>query len=263
MDYRLADDTMEHIILLLLRLAVDSSLTADPTVYSELQCVIELVLDPRSFEGTDPKEAIHRVCSTFYETVDDVCLQSRIAGHIIPSSPWLAEVRCRLAVSFLLEDPSPLHEPPQTLLDLNRITELLARDRRFQVKRFQGKADYDWRELIALTALLNIAIDVSALELNYRGDRTEDDFNADIDKLASQLKTMYCSIQVSGASHMTLALAKGDLEALHYRILYSIRSKPPPKKTLFESHVNDNQDIRRMLSKYSTRGDGNTGIPLR
>lgn len=58
MDYRLADDTMEHIILLLLRLAVDSSLTADPTVYSELQCVIELVLDPRSFEGTDPKEAV-------------------------------------------------------------------------------------------------------------------------------------------------------------------------------------------------------------
>lgn len=166
-------------------------------------------------------------------------------------------------MSFLLQSPDPLAEPPETLLDLNRITDLLAHNKRFQVKRFQGKSEYDWRELIALAALLNIVIDSSALELNYRGDRTEKDFNADIDKLASQIKTIYCSIQVSGASHMTLTLARGDLEALHYRIIYSIRSKPPPKKTLFESHVNDNEDIRNMWSKYVTKDAGDAGIPIR
>lgn len=137
------------------------------------------------------------MCSTFYNTVDDVCIQSRIGSHILPSSPWLAQLRCRLAISFLLQSSDPLSEPPETLLDLNRITNLLARDKRFQVKRFQGKADYDWRELMALAALLSIVIDSSALEVNYRGDRTEKDFNADIDKLAGQIKNIYCSIQVS------------------------------------------------------------------
>ncbi|CAI7617305.1 unnamed protein product [Penicillium bialowiezense] len=259
----LAEDTREHIIFLLLRLAVDSSLTADPEVSSELQWAIDAALDPETFLQTDPNDVLHRVCSTFYNTVDDVCIQSRIGSHILPSSPWLAQLRCRLAMSFLLQRPDPLAEPPETLLDLNRITDLLAHNKRFQVKRFQGKSEYDWRELIALAALLNIVIDSSALELNYRGERTEKDFNADIDKLASQIKTIYCSIQVSGASHMTLTLARGDLEALHYRIIYSIRSKPPPKKTLFESHVNDNEDIRNMWSKYVTKDAGDAGIPIR
>ncbi|CAG8008054.1 unnamed protein product [Penicillium olsonii] len=259
----LAEDTREHVIFLLLRLAVDSSLTADPTVSSELQWTLDSVFDPNGATETDHKAMLHRVCSAFFETVDDVCIQSRVTGHILPSSPWLAQLRCRLAFSFLLESSKPLDEPTETLLDLNRITELLANNRRFQVKRFQGKADYDWRELIALTSLLSVAIDASVLEINYRETRTEEDFNAEIDKLASQLKTIYCSIQVSGASHMTLTLAKGDLEALHYRILYSTRSKPPGKKTLFESHANDNMDIRSMLSKYTARADGDTGLPIR
>ncbi|KAJ5325909.1 hypothetical protein MYU51_001031 [Penicillium brevicompactum] len=259
----LAEDTREHVILLLLRMAVDSSLTADPVVSSELQWTIDAVLDPETFSQTDPNDALRRVCSTFYNTVDDVCIQSRIGSHILPSSPWLAQLRCRLAISFLLQSSDPLSETPETLLDLNRITNLLAHDERFQVKRFQGKADYDWRELMALAALLSIVIDSSALEVNYRRNRTEKDFNADIDKLASQIKNIYCSIQVSGASHMTLTLARGDLEALHYRILYSVRSKPPQKKTLFESHVNDNEDIRNMWNKYVTKDAGDTGIPIR
>lgn len=140
---------------------------------------------------------------------------------------------------------------------------MLSDDKRFQVRLFQGKADYDWRELIALTALLGFAIDLSALQLNYKGADAENNFNADIDKLASQIKTIFSSIQVSGASHMTLTLAKGDLEALHYRILYSIRSKPPPKKTLFESHAPANGDIRNMFSKYTAKDFGDTEIPIR
>jgi hypothetical protein len=189
---------------------------------------------------------------------------------MLPTSLGIALLRGRLAISFLLESPEPLVEPPGTLLDLQRITDLLTHNERFQVKRFQGKFDYDWRELIALTALLNIAIDSSVLDLNYRESRSEQDFNADLDKLANQIKILYCSIQVSGASHMTLTLAKGDLEALHYRILYSVRSKPPPKKTLFTSYAKEDGDIRSIFSKYNTKtsdGDGSnagrTGIPIR
>ncbi|KAJ5860115.1 uncharacterized protein N7529_007425 [Penicillium soppii] len=265
----LADDTKEQIILLLLRLTLDVSLTTDSVISSELQWAICDVLDPAN-SRSHANNLSHRVCTTFYNTVQDVCLQSRMCHHMLPTSLGIALLRGRLAISFLLESPEPLVEPPGTLLDLQRITDLLTHNERFQVKRFQGKFDYDWRELIALTALLNIAIDSSVLDLNYRESRSEQDFNADLDKLANQIKILYCSIQVSGASHMTLTLAKGDLEALHYRILYSVRSKPPPKKTLFTSYAKEDGDIRSIFSKYNTKtsdGDGSnagrTGIPIR
>lgn len=194
--------------------------------------------------------------------------------HILPTSPWFALIRCRLAVAFLLRSPSPLAEPPEKLLDIKRITLLLLRDERFKVKRFKGIADYDWRELTSLTALLNVVIDSSALELNFSSTQTEKDYDGAIDRLAAQIKTIFCSIQDSGASHVTRTVAKSELEALHYRIVYSVRSKPPPKTTIFESHVKERDgNIRNHFSNFAAiaarkqpqeaRDNGDTEIPIR
>lgn len=177
--------------------------------------------------------------------------------HILPTSPWFALIRCRLAVAFLLQSPSPLTEPPEKLLDIKRITLLLLRDERFQVKRFKGIADYDWRELTSLTSLLNVAIDSSALELNFSSTQTEKDYDVAIDRLAAQIKMIFCSIQDSGASHVTRTVAKSELEALHYRIVYSVRSKPPPKTTIFESHVKGRDgNIRSHFSNFAAIAAG-------
>ncbi|KAJ5171029.1 uncharacterized protein N7500_003812 [Penicillium coprophilum] len=251
-----AEDTQEQVVLLLLRLTLDVSLTADSMVSSELQWTINAVLDPENFHETSAKDSLRRVCATFYATIQDVCIQSQIVHHILPTSPWFALIRCRLAVAFLLRSPDPLTEPPEKLLDIKRITLLLLRDERFQVKRFKGIADYDWRELTSLTALLNVAIDSSALELNY-STQTEKDYNAAIDRLAAQIKMIFCSIQDSGASHVTRTVAKSELEALHYRIVYSVRSKPPPKTTIFKSHVQERDgNIRSHFSNFAALAAG-------
>lgn len=200
---------------------------------------------------------MRRICATFYATIHDVCIQSQIVHHILPTSPWFALIRCRLAVAFLLQSPSPLTEPSEKLLDIKRITLLLLRDERFQVKRFKGIADYDWRELTSLTSLLNVAIDSSALELNFSSTQTEKDYDVAIDRLAAQIKMIFCSIQDSGASHVTRTVAKSELEALHYRIVYSVRSKPPPKTTIFESHVKGRDgNIRSHFSNFAAIAAG-------
>ncbi|CAI7649655.1 unnamed protein product [Penicillium glandicola] len=278
-----AEDTQEQVVLLLLRLTLDVSLTADSMVSSELQWTINAVLDPENFHEASAKDSLHRVCATFYTTVHDVCIQSQVVHHILPTSPWFALIRCRLAVAFLLQSANPLTEPPEKLLDIKRITLLLLRNERFQVKRFKGIADYDWRELTSLTALLNVAIDSSALELNFSSTETEKDYNAAIDRLAAQIKMIFCSIQDSGASHVTRTVAKSELEALHYRIVYSVRSKPPPKTTIFESHVKEKDgNIRSHFSNFAAiaarmqypetgqetnpsgdAGNGDTEIPIR
>ncbi|KAJ5824788.1 hypothetical protein N7447_007128 [Penicillium robsamsonii] len=252
-----AEDTQERVVLLLLRLTLDVSLTANSMVSSELQWTINAVLDPENFYETSAKDSLRRVCATFHATVHDACIQSQIVHHILPTSPWFALIRCRLAVAFLLQSPDPLTEPPEKLLDIKRITLLLLSDKRFQVKRFKGIADHDWRELTSLTALLNVAIDSSALELNFSSTQTEKDYDAAIDRLAAQIKMIFCSIQDSGASHVTRTVAKSELEALHYRIVYSVRSKPPPKTTIFESHVKErNGNIRSHFSNFAALAAG-------
>ncbi|KAJ5965035.1 uncharacterized protein N7479_004911 [Penicillium vulpinum] len=252
-----AEDTQEQVVLLLLRLTLDVSLTADSTVSSELQWTINAVLDPENFQETSAEDSLRRVCANFYNTVHDVCIQSQIVHHILPTSPWFALIRCRLAVAFLLPSPDPLTEPLERLLDIKRITLLLLRDERFQVERFKGIADYDWRELTSLTALLNVAIDSSALEVNFSSTQNEEDYNAAIDRLAAQIKKIFCSIQDSGASHVTRTVAKSELEALHYRIVYSVRSKPPPKTTIFESHVKQRDgNIRSHFSNFAAIAAG-------
>ncbi|KAJ5213802.1 hypothetical protein N7449_000971 [Penicillium cf. viridicatum] len=260
----LAEDTQEQVVLMLLRLTLDVSLTADAMVSSELQWTINAVLDPENFHETSGEDSLRRVCATFHATIHDVCIQSQIVHHILPTSPWFALIRCRLAVAFLLQSPSPLTEPPGKLLDIKRITLLLLRDERFQVKRFKGIADYDWRELTSLTSLLNVAIDSSALELNFNSTQTEKDYDFAIDRLAAQIKMIFCSIQDSGASHVTRTVAKSELEALHYRIVYSVRSKPPPKTTIFESHVKERDgNIRSHFSNFAAIAAGKQNLETR
>lgn len=229
---------------------------------------------------------MQRICTTLYETVGDAHFQSRILRHILPTSSWIALLRCRLAVAFLTQDPSPLTEPPEKVLDLKRLTMLLIRDERFQMKAYKGKGDYDYGQLSAITMLLNVAVDSSLLDLKYNDAECENDFNAAIDKLAAQIKRIFSSIEDSGASHLKRMLAKEALEALHYRIVYSVRSRPPPKKNLFKTYAQENGHIRNffqarlnqqyessespgpkadaeMLEPTATKHDGDTKMPIR
>ena len=55
---RLAEDTQERVVLLLLRLTLDLSLTADFMISSELQWTINAVLDPDNFTDTNAEDMV-------------------------------------------------------------------------------------------------------------------------------------------------------------------------------------------------------------
>lgn len=55
---RLAEDTQEQVVLMLLRLTLDVSLTADAMVSSELQWTINAVLDPENFHETSGEDSV-------------------------------------------------------------------------------------------------------------------------------------------------------------------------------------------------------------
>lgn len=196
-----------------------------------------------------------------YGTVKHAQFQSRILQHILPTSTWISLLRYRLATAFLLHTSSPLTEPPEGVLDLKRLTVFLIRDERFHLKSYKAKGDYDYGELTALAMLLDIVINSSLYDLSLIQGSTENKFNAAIDKLATQVKKIFSSIEDTGASHLKRMLAKEALEALHYRVVYSVRSKPPPKKSLFKTFARDNGNIRSIFnSKIAINSTDDGGI---
>jgi hypothetical protein len=53
------------------------------------------------------------------------------------------------------------------------------------------------------------------------------------------ISLLYMWLENGSFRHVTRTVAKSELEALHYRVVYSVRSKPPPKTTIFEALQTD------------------------
>jgi hypothetical protein len=118
---------------------------------------------------------------------------------------------------------------------LKRIT-LQLHDERFDVNRHKASKGpkFDFWELAALTSVLDAAIDSVAGRDGFPDKKTEAQFNQEVDVLADRIKAIFTSIQDSGASHLKRTEAKEGLQALHYRLIYGVRTKPRPKKAWFE-----------------------------
>lgn len=181
----------------------------------------------------------------------DPVFQSRILTHILPTSDGIALFRCRLAIAFLVRSPAPLTERPEEVLDLKRITGVL-RDKRFDAKMYKGKQDveFDYDELAAVTTFLNVAINPRTDRYPSAAQQTDAEFNEDVDVLAERIKKIFSSIVDTGASHLKRTQVKEGLEALHYRIIYSVRTKPPPKKGFFEAYGNGAWDGAARSSSF-------------
>jgi hypothetical protein len=172
--------------------------------------------------------------------------------HILPTSNWISLLRYRLAMAFLLKSPEPLTETPEAVLDLKRLTLFLAQDERFHKQLRNPRKEYDYSELAAITLLLDIVVNSASYALRSERADSAKELDATVDKLAAQIKKIFSLIQDSGASHLKRMLAKEALEALHYRVLYAVRSKPPPKKTLFK-HYGSEQKNGSILNLFKSR----------
>ncbi|KAL4890711.1 hypothetical protein BDV59DRAFT_204184 [Aspergillus ambiguus] len=255
-----ATDTRKHILSLLFRLTLDISLTSNVTICSGIERAISAILDSISRDDDSADDCKQQLCMPAYDTIKDPVFQSRMIRHILPTSSWIADLRARLALAFLTGDAEPLNDTADTMTCMRRITEVL-KDRRFNMKRYKGKAeaDYDYGELAATTTLLNVVIDSGWSGLDFPSKDAERDFNTEVDTLADRIKKIFTSIEDSGASHLKRTLAKEGLEALHYRIVYSVRSKPRPKKSLFGPREERQPSVHTWFSTVP----GGTRIPFR
>jgi hypothetical protein len=133
---------------------------------------------------------------------------------------------------------------PYESLDLSEVTEQLKK------ARFMINRQTDYSDLGAVMSILNIAIDNG---LSIKHDVTdaggEVDFNREVDALTARIKQIWGSINDAGAAFMSRSYAKEVMEGLRMRLELTIRTKPKPKLSIFET---EEPDEDRVLLKQTT-----------
>lgn len=120
----------------------------------------------------------------------------------------------------------------------------------------------DYGELAAAIGILSIAIDCGDPPSSPCATEKERGFNRDIDVLSFKIKSMFADIVDTGASHMARTEAKEVLEAFQYRLSYGVRTKPPPKKSLFGDSTVEDAAKRQMMETFVEKGTQNTSFAL-
>ncbi|EED19375.1 hypothetical protein TSTA_026810 [Talaromyces stipitatus ATCC 10500] len=217
-------DTKEHTLYVLFRLTLDTTISYNDMVIASLEATMDYLL--QSIPQENFGNLVQPIARTLFRTVKDVTFQSKLLNHILPSIRQIAILRCRLAMAFLTKDESCLDDLNEQIIPLSRIIDHLRATRLdAQLHKARLDSDYDYTEIKAITTLLNIVIDTGRTIQVFPDKEAERQFNADVDSLAEQVKRIFSAMEDSGASHLKRTEAKQSLEALQYRIIYSIRTK--------------------------------------
>lgn len=136
------------------------------------------------------------------------------------------EVRRRLAISFLFNDPSLGRQSPETVFTVRSIIDRLGED------DFNITSQTDFAELKAMIIILDIAVDDgSPPESNNPEDNQK--FNQDVDELATKLREIWRKINDSGMK-ITRTEAKSVVEWVQQRLSNTVRTRKKAKQSIFD-----------------------------
>lgn len=167
----------------------------------------------------------------------------------------LRQLRQRLAVSFFFDTTSLAREPPHSGIIIREAAERLQKDD-FKINR---KTDYG--ELKARVQLLDIALGDGGFTSCEDDADHEKSFNADVDHLAQQLKSLWASIKDSGAVYLSRTEAKSAIDSAQKRLTYQIRTKPPPKESIFDLPGRKEEVVTQKQKDFMDKFIGNLKKP--
>ncbi len=255
---------------LVCRLAIDAELMSDGRVSVKVEEILESLLNL-----SDPDMRSHifeRMIADVGHHLKDATLQAHLLGHILPVSPAAIRARLILAQTFFLgaesrKDGSCLPETGY----LEILTQHVSKSLFFSPKRHRDPKNMDYTALRALTHVLDVAVAYAGRPANFESRTDEVAFNKSVDRMAEAVRTTLVSIIDTGASHLSRTEAKAALQSLYWRLLYSVRTEPRPKKNIFDprtGQLRDTMDFRseersknllqRFLKKEEIRMEGGT-----
>lgn len=220
---------LEHGLCVLARLTMDSTLHLAADLIEALFDTFASLVEALPSSGWD--ESASRTIKVINGYTSHASFQIRLLEQLPAHSPRTHLFRSNLAATCFLDDVSSIRKPSDGPLDLRRLT------RRLQKMDFGGRRDTDYVELSATASILDVALDVCIPPTVDDGPdrKRENAFDRKVDELTYLIKSMFSRIPDTGAGHMTRTEAKEVLNRVHFRIAYGVRTRPKPKKNLFET----------------------------
>lgn len=230
----MTSDALSVFIKLLMRLAIDTTLMKN----SHTCVVVEDALS--SLLGHNEGQVAASVALSIIEDIGmrikDPFLQTQTLKRILPNSSTAASLRIHLANLFLFGADGellPLSNISNPTINLQHLTAHL-RGPRYDISRSTTQnTPFNYSTLSSLIYIFDAALADGGRPTTFHDPESERKFNHDVDILADRVRSIITSIADTGASHMRRTEAKEALNALHFRLLYAVRTKPRPKKSVF------------------------------
>ncbi|GKT99882.1 unnamed protein product [Fusarium langsethiae] len=217
-------DSIVYASQALLRMSMDKFLIYDINLLTTYELTIGTLLEaiPQPSWDTFCLET----CTLLHTLIKAQCVRMNALACLPISKKRVHEMRRRLAVVFLFDDPALGRFHPDDTVTIRGITERLGQN------DFVVGPKTDFAELQANILLLNITVDDGSFapsdDLEY-----EKQFNSDIDELAVRLREIWRKINDAGMK-LTRTEAKSVIEWVQQRLAHSVRTRRKAKKSIFD-----------------------------
>ncbi|OTB08309.1 hypothetical protein M426DRAFT_18986 [Hypoxylon sp. CI-4A] len=236
-------------ILLLLRMALDPLVST--TVRAEHAAAMIALVGVLPSTGTKQwDEACEVISSYLYEVIDEPINQVVPISHMPNTTPQLVDLRRRMAAVALFQDADLGKRPIDKSLSFKDVME------RPDSPDFKINASTDFEELRALVTLLDLVVGSAGF---IRDEHAKDEdgarkFDVDIDTLTFRMKLMHDKIHDSTQSDRKVA--KLSIDLLARRLNYLVRTKPPPKTSIFDPEPKEDTNLpkqRAFMEKFTSK----------
>ncbi|KAM0474040.1 hypothetical protein ACHAPX_007753 [Trichoderma viride] len=209
---------------ILLRMSMDKLLIYNIDLLAAYEEAIEKLNNaiPRSLWDSFCVDA----CSILHATVKIQHIRANALQCLTIRSVRTHEVRRRLAISFLFDDPSLARQVPETVFTVRSVIDRLCED------DFNITSQTDFAELKAMMFILDIAVDDGSPPESNNPEDTQK-FNQDVDELASKLREIWRKINDSGMK-ITRTEAKSVVEWVQQRLSNTVRTRKKAKQSIFD-----------------------------
>ncbi|KAI0013777.1 hypothetical protein F4779DRAFT_561300 [Xylariaceae sp. FL0662B] len=252
-------------IQLLLRMALDP--LAKTTIRNEHFTAMEALISALPRAGTRQWDnACETICSYLYESVEENVLRVVPINYMPNTTSKAVDLRRRMAAVTLFGVEAAMGGRPVD--DVITIDDIM---RRLDADDFQVSRTTDFENLRALVTLLDIVVGQAGFVHSTAGAETasaaadDDDsadrrFDARIDGLTFRLKMVHDKIHDN--TLLSRKLTKASIDAVGKRLTYAVRTRPPPKTSIFEPEPEDEMNVpkqRAFMKNWAQRKKADRG----
>ncbi|KAI1475198.1 hypothetical protein F4774DRAFT_301053 [Daldinia eschscholtzii] len=226
------------VMKLLVRMGLDPLVST--TVRSEYAAAVEALVIRLSKPSTSQWDEICKTLSSYlYRSVDNPTHQIVPISYMPKTTTKLLDLRRRMAAVVLFRDEGMSNGHIDDILTPIEVM------KRLDSNDFRVGAHTDFEQLRALIALLDIVIGDGSFIMQTHSINGKEDparmFDADIDALTFKLKVIHDKIHDS--TLLSRKVTKASIDLVAKRLTYAVRTKPPPKTSIFDSEPKEDANI--------------------